>query len=99
MRSAVGRVVLGRPIGARVEDGHYAGWGSLARTRLDRSEDVGLVVPEVLEVGVQRGSDEAELLVGELDRLHGRSLRLRGDNPATWLVAARIRASEYFLVD
>jgi hypothetical protein len=43
--------------------------------RLHAAQDVDLVVPEVVEVRVQRGVQQPELVVGELDRVsHGRNL-------------------------
>src|SRR4029453_8117855 len=46
--------------------------------RLDRAQEVGLLMPEVVEVRPQGLMEEAQLPVVELDRLHGASLPPRG---------------------
>ena len=77
--------------------------------RLDRAQDVGLVVPEVVQVRPQRLVEDAQLLVGELDRVHGASLPPRGrfvpafarraDRDPLQALVARDRLARHFRVD
>ena len=48
--------------------------GKLGEHRLDLAEDVGLVVAEVVEIRVEGGVQEPQLVVRQFDRVHGGTL-------------------------
>src|SRR4029453_4714540 len=52
-----------------------SGSGELGDGGLDGAEDVGLLVAEVVEVRRERGADDAQLVLRQLDRVHRVRLR------------------------
>ena len=61
--------------------------GKLREHRLDLTKDIGLVVAEVVEIRVEGGEHEPQLVLRQFDRVHGGTLtdpscRERGDGRA-----------------